>query len=443
MNKYLSQPLHLMRQNPFYCLISVAGTAITIAFVMVVVMIYRFRSADMAPETDRSQVLYTGTVNTHRTDGTDVSNSNGMGRAAYEALLTDLPGVEDITYHSTFGQAVCSLPASYERFRFRVKNVAANWFDFFRYEFIAGRPFTQAEYDLARSAYAPSESQYWTTQAVDNPAYRSVVLTEHAALQLFGSVEEALGKVFWMNFSSSTVVGVVKDVSSIFQTAYADVFQPYPLANEEEFYRSKVTDGMAGYRYSVLKFASDADVSAIRSEIERRENLLNSRGGEYVMHLNNLYTHTDYTFFRDSSIDARLVYVLLILVLIGVPAISISGLMNAQMQGRLSEVAIRKAYGASNFSILRRFFMESLLNTLIGGVLGFGLSCLLLWLGRVWLFGSGGTVLRGISLDGSMLFSPQVFGIVLLVCLVFNLLAVLLPVGLAVRRNIVVTLKGE
>ena len=44
--------------------------------------------------------------------------------------------------------------------------------------------------------------------------------------------------------------------------------------------------------------------------------------------------------------------------------------------------------------------------------------------------------------DMGMLFRPDLFIIVLLVCLVFNLLAVLLPATLAVRKNIVVTLKG-
>jgi len=130
------------------------------------------------------------------------------------------------------------------------------------------------------------------------------------------------------------------------------------------------------------------------------------------------------------------------LVLLGVPAISISGLMNAQMQSRLSEIAIRKAYGASNVSIIGHFFTEGLVNTLIGGVLGFLLSYALVWVGRVWLFGSGSTNLSGISMNTELLLRPGLFIIVLLVCLVFNLLAVLLPATLAVRKNIVVTLKG-
>ena len=158
--------------------------------------------------------------------------------------------------------------------------------------------------------------------------------------------------------------------------------------------------------------------------------------------MQNLYTHTEYTFFRGSSVNPHLAYILLILVLLGVPAISISGLMNAQMQGRLSEIAIRKAYGASNVSIIGHFFVEGLVNTLIGGALGFVLSYALVSLGRVWLLGNGISNLSAISVDISMALRLDLFVLVLLVCLVFNLLAVLLPATLAVRRNIVVTLKG-
>lgn len=192
----------------------------------------------------------------------------------------------------------------------------------------------------------------------------------------------------------------------------------------------------------VLKLATGTSPADIRKEVERREQILNSQHTEYQFKMQNLYTHTEQTFFRGSAVDARLVYALLVLVLLGVPAISISGLMNAQMQSRLSEIAIRKAYGASNVSIIGHLFTEGLVNTLIGGVLGFLLSYVLVSLGRVWLLGDGINNLSGISVDMGMLFRPDLFIIVLLVCLVFNLLAVLLPATLAVRKNIVVTLKG-
>lgn len=440
MKKLIKQTTCLIRQNPFYSLVAIVGTAVTIAFVMVVVMIYEFRTADIAPETHRSRLMYTDTGLNMKKDGSNIWS--GMGRTAYEALFTHLPETEDATWYSSIEKAVVSLPASSDRHNYRLKNVASNWFAFWEYNFLAGRPFTQAEYDLGRSAFKQADSEFKAYEAVEGANYRYIVVSERVARQFFGSAEEALEKELLINFLPSKIVGVVADVSAIFQTSYAEIFQPFTLVNEESNYRYSETGGLGGVRMGVLKLTPEGSSEEVCREVERREKLLNEQQTAFQFNMQHLYTHTEYTFFRDSSVDARLVYVLLVLILLGVPAISISGLMNAQMQGRLSEIAIRKAYGASNVSIIGHFFVEGLVHTLMGGALGLVLSYVLVWLGRVWLFGSGGTDTSGISLDMELLFRLDLFVIVLLVCLVFNLLAVLLPAILAVRKNIVITLKG-
>lgn len=441
MRQFLQQTLQVMRQNTFHTMVCMTGTAVTIALVMVVVMVYDFRTADIAPESDRTQMMYSDLGHTRRTDGTNASW--GMGPVAYEALFTDLPGVEKHTYYGGFSKALFSLPGASDRFPYMVRYVAANWFSFFSYDFLAGRAFTQAEYDLGRQAFEAADDDFRNMKAVNAPGRRQVVVTERVARTLFGSVQAAVGQVFWLDFHPSTVVGVVRNVSSMFQTAYADAFVPFTLLNEPSQWRVKETAGLGGQRRAVLKLLPEGKPSVIKEEVERREMQLNNRGMEYVFIMQRMYTHREYAFFRDSSVDARWVYALLIIVLLCVPAISISGLVHAQVQSRLSEMAIRKAYGASNLSLLARFFGEGLVSVLIGGVVGYALSSLLVWMGRMWLLGVGGVELSGISLGGGLLFRPSLFVAVLAVCLVFNLLSVLLPVTLALHRPIVQTLKGE
>lgn len=60
--------------------------------------------------------------------------------------------------------------------------------------------------------------------------------------------------------------------------------------------------------------------------------------------------------FRGKDISAPLVYSMLLMVLLIVPAINISGMTNARMQERVTEIAVRKAYGASRISIMVRLF---------------------------------------------------------------------------------------
>lgn len=54
----MKQLFNLIRQHRFYTAVCVIGTAVTLAFVMVVVMVYDFRTADIAPETERSRMMY-------------------------------------------------------------------------------------------------------------------------------------------------------------------------------------------------------------------------------------------------------------------------------------------------------------------------------------------------------------------------------------------------
>lgn len=435
MKQLIQQAAVLIRQNPFFSAVCIIGTAVTVAFVMVVIMVYRFRTADLAPETERSRMMYCDRGQTSRQDGTNINS--GMGPVAFEALFDSLPGVEALTWYSGshFRKQVCRLPASVEQCNCLTRSVAANWFRFFDYDFVAGHPFTQEEYDASRSG-----------QSVDSEGKplpevrRSVVLTEQVASRLFGSADAAIGQEVELDFIRMRVSGVVRDVSSIFQTAYAEAFIPFSIHREEQYQR--YTGGLGGMRMVVLKLRPDARPDDIRTEVERRQNLLNSKGMEYLFKMPRIYTHTEHTFFRDSYISARLVYGLLILVLLVVPAVSISGLMNSQMQSRLGEIAIRKAYGASNASLAGRLFCETLLGTLLGGVLGFLLSCLLVQVGRMWLFGSGGTEISGIFIGSELLFSPVLFLVVVLLCVVFNALSVILPVWAALRQPIASTLKG-
>ena len=54
----MEQILALIRQNPFFSAVSVIGTAVSITFVMVIYMVYDIQTADLAPESHRSSMVY-------------------------------------------------------------------------------------------------------------------------------------------------------------------------------------------------------------------------------------------------------------------------------------------------------------------------------------------------------------------------------------------------
>lgn len=120
----------LLGQHRFYTTVCVVGTAVTIAFIMVVVMVYDFRTANVAPETRRSRLIYNDGTQCMRPDGTNMWGYRGLGPTAFHALLDSLPGVDELTFHGGLSNALCSLPASSDRHSVLLRPVSANWFDF-------------------------------------------------------------------------------------------------------------------------------------------------------------------------------------------------------------------------------------------------------------------------------------------------------------------------
>lgn len=135
-----------------------------------------------------------------------------------------------------------------------------------------------------------------------------------------------------------------------------------------------------------------------------------------------------------------MVYALLVAVLLLVPAIGIAGLVNAQMQSRYSEMAIRKTYGATNASIIRRLFLENLVSTLVGAVVGYVIAAIAVIAGRSWMFGE---VTGDVTFGSGLMLNPLTLLYATLACLVLTTVITLIPARRAVIQKIYITLKGE
>ena len=131
-------------------------------------------------------------------------------------------------------------------------------------------------------------------------------------------------------------------------------------------------------------------------------------------------------------------YGVIFLLLLLVPAVSLSGMADSRMERRLGELGVRRAFGAPKGALIGQVLMENFLYTLLGGLVGLLFSFLLVTFASSWVFKIG----NGFSDAMGMLFNPWVFLIALCVCSLLNLMSALWPAWRASRRPIVDSLNA-
>jgi putative ABC transport system permease protein len=404
-----------MKQNPFYSFISVLSTAVTIAFVMVAYMAYDLNSSDLTPEVNRTRSVFSSGAYSYRTK--DHGNVNGgMSHKTARAITEDIPSAERVSLHLPNHPFTCeALGGEGSKGRKRGRFVDRNWWSLFNYEFVAGRYFSEEEYQAGRNV---------------------VVVTERLAREMFRSAD-VTGREMLIDYKPYTICGVVKDVSSQFVVACSDFWANY-LSRENVETSGNGSERVSGNTEFIL-LAAKGKVGAVKEELERSVERFNETLRETTFEMEPR-TYSEYMLSDFSGIHASLLYGLLICIFLIIPAVNISGLISSMLDKRYGEIGVRKAYGASGMAIIRQFLSENLLLVGMGGAIGLLLSFLMIYLFRSWLLGVSAAYVATPDLSWWMFFRPPVFVAALLSCLLFNLLSTLIPVWHTSKKHIIETL---
>ena len=179
---------------------------------------------------------------------------------------------------------------------------------------------------------------------------------------------------------------------------------------------------------------SQDDFPAIRMEAERLRDRYMEGYPDYEL----LYRDQPDTYFvaaqRYSANNPPAVkqavrqYIITLIILLIVPAVN------------LSEIGVRKAFGAPRRELMMQVLSENMLYSLLGGVLGLILSYGATFFLGSMLFsidfmGNGVTDLRTMCMD--LLFDPVVFVLAFFACFALNLLSAAIPAWRVTRTNIV------
>ena len=412
----------LMREDKLYSAMYILGTALAIAFTMLIAEVDYIKVADIAPEVNRSKTYYLESMQLRENPNQLPYPKLADFRDLFQKMQTPDCVTAVMWYWSQNGDYIKLADGRHDR-AVKLMVTEPGFFRFFQFRFTEGAPFTQDDFDSGR---------------------RNVVITGEIRDLLFGKDGKAVGNTINVNYLDYRICGVVETPSQLTERCVADIYIPAAADGLLRNWGAGYENQSCRVFFSVPSAKREAFMQEIK-EVEARYNSMHTdKPVDMTTSINSHYSKVwnELGSVFDAWSDDLIWYVLSgMLLLLIVPALNLSGMVASRMERRLPEMAIRKAFGAKRRTLLRQVVMENLMLTLIGGFVGLCLAWTALYGWRDWLFYtfSNNANLYGVVpiLKGEMFFGPVIFLIALLICSVLNLLAATLPAWLSLKKPIV------
>ncbi len=196
----------------------------------------------------------------------------------------------------------------------------------------------------------------------DEQAHNKVaVITEPMAREIYGSDQNAIGKVIRLTGLPFTVIGTFKErVNTFGQSEVTDntMVIPYPVAR---YFTETPTVKQI--------YFSMADPSMVGPATDQIRRVIQSRHrAESVYNVTNL---TQLVAVAERTANALTMVLLAVAaIVLLVSGIGIMNIMLATVSARIREIGIRKALGATRREILLQFLSEAILISVGGGLIG-------------------------------------------------------------------------
>ena len=187
------------------------------------------------------------------------------------------------------------------------------------------------------------------------------VITQKMAEELYGSQEEAIGKIIKLSGLPFTIIGTFRErVDTFGQTEVVDYTMLIPYTVSRYFTDTPNVKQI---------YFSAADPSMVQPATEQIRRVIKSRHrAESVYNVMNL---TQLVVLAEKTANAlTLVLLLVAAVVLLVSGIGIMNIMLATVSSRIREIGIRKALGATNREIQFQFLAEAITISLVGGLIG-------------------------------------------------------------------------
>ncbi len=348
---YLKVAFLVLRRRKVFTFISLFGISLTLVVLMVATALLDEMIGPQPPEihADRTLGVYQLTLR-----GESRTSDSSPSYWFLDRYVRTLPDIENVTLFS--GASRVATYRDGEKIGLHLKHTDGPFWEVYGFDFLEGGPFTAMD---------------------DANAEPVAVINETTRRRLFGDAT-AVGQSFEVDGRRYRVKGVVRDVSFLRQDPFSDIWVPTSTSKSDLYTKPSVLGGYSG----VVLARNRRDFPAIKRAFRSRLPEVELPEG-YDEILGDTDTRFEYL-SRDLSsgnhqpeshpwrlrflIGAAMALFMLL------PSLNLVNLGVSRIMERASEIGVRKAFGASSWTLVGQFVVENILLTLLGGAIAFVLS---------------------------------------------------------------------
>jgi len=441
LKNYFKLAIKVLGRRKFFTFISLFGISFTLMILMLATAFFESEMGSNPPLTKKDQMIFVSRISLSREfqdttsfiDSSLVDNvmtydttysyepaGRSMSRSnpSYSFLteqLSDLPFVENRSLYSDGSSYDIFINGN--KINFSAVYSDANFWDIHDFKFIAGKPFGKSE--------------------VENQE-QVAVISRKASLEYFGQTDAVTGKEIVLDGKHFKVTGIIESGIASMSHINAKVYLPLTHVNPADL-KDK---GYLGGFEAVFLASNKENAIKLKDEINVKEKKIplpaDNRDDFNIINLEPMTFMEGYArsivYDEDPEESLTMFFGIISFFLVLfflLPTLNLINLNVSRIMERSSEIGVRKAFGASSKTILFQFIFENIILTIIGGVIGFTLALIIIYVIN------DSQILEDTILN----FNFKVFIYSLLICLFFGILSGLIPAWRMSKVHIVNALK--
>lgn len=354
---YLKIAWKILLRRKFFTGISLFGISFTLTVLMIVTAIFDHNFGPKVPELKIKNMLFANDL------GLSGKNSGSNSPPSYHFLnryVKTLKTPKMVTLHSR--NTIQSVYRNDKRIDITVKYTDETFWDVYDFTFLEGKAYGKQELERIEPV---------------------VVISEKIKRQFF-TEENVIGKYIELEKAKYRVIGVVEDVSKMQNYAFSEVWLPHTIVPHKVNYLGVFGD----YRATVLAH-SKQDLPKVKAEYRQvlgRVPIPDPKRFDTIycpLETKEEKMLRDILGTKTSERREYLFHLLIVgatLLFMTLPAINLVNINMSRITERSSEIGVRKAFGATKFTLIGQFIVENVILTLIGGIIGMMLSIIILHL---------------------------------------------------------------